>query len=81
MQVDIVPIGNSKGIRIPKALLEQCGFGESAQIVLEDNHIVLSPVVQPRQGWDAAFEAMAIKHDDELPDAPPTAFDESEWQW
>lgn len=29
MQTKIVKIGNSQGIRIPKKVLEQCGFGSS----------------------------------------------------
>ena len=41
MKVKIVPIGNSKGIRIPKALLKQCGFGKSVEITVEGNRIVL----------------------------------------
>jgi len=82
MKVDIIPIGNSKGIRIPKALLEQCGFSESVEIEVEDNHLVLSPTHQPRKGWDDAFKAMAARKDDKLLDThAATAFDESEWQW
>ena len=82
MKVDIVPIGNSRGIRIPKALLEQCGFGESVEIAVENNHLVLSATVQPRKGWDEAFKAMAAQKDDELLDAyAATDFDDGEWQW
>jgi len=61
MKVDIIPIGNSKGIRIPKVLLEECGFGESAQIAIENNQLVLSPVLKRRSGWDEAFKAMDRK--------------------
>jgi antitoxin MazE len=81
MKVDIIPIGNSKGIRIPKALLEHCGFDESVEIKVEDNKIVLSPFVELRTGWEDAFKAMAVKQDDALLDTPATAFDGSEWQW
>ena len=55
MKVDIIPIGNSRGIRIPKALLEQCGFGKSVEIEVEDNHIILSPTHQPRKGWEEYY--------------------------
>jgi len=81
MKVDIIAIGNSKGIRIPKTLLEQCGFVESVEIQVEDNHIVLSPVVQIRNGWEDAFKAMAAQSDDKLLETPVPTFDESEWQW
>jgi antitoxin MazE len=81
MKVDIVPIGNSRGIRIPKALLEQCGFGKNAEITVEDNRLVLSPGRRVRSGWEDSFRAMAAKQDDKLLDMPTSAFDESEWQW
>ena len=81
MKVDIIPIGNSKGIRIPKALLEHCGFAQSVEIKIEDNKIVLSRIVPLRNGWEDAFKAMAANQDDVLLDTPTTAFDDSEWQW
>ncbi len=81
MKVDIIPIGNSKGIRIPKALLEQCGFSKSVEIEVEDNHLVLTPTPQLRNGWEDAFKTMAVKKDDKLLDTSATAFDKSEWQW
>ena len=81
MEVDIIPIGNSKGIRIPKVLLEECGFGESVQIQVGKNQLVLIPVPKRRQGWDEAFKAMADNKDDKLIHTPPTAFDEKEWKW
>jgi antitoxin MazE len=81
MKVDIIPIGNSKGIRIPKALLEQCGFDKTIEIAVEDNHLILSPVSELREGWNAAFETMATKNDDILHDTFTNAFDDHEWQW
>jgi antitoxin MazE len=81
MKVDIIPIGNSKGIRIPKALMEQCGFDESMEIEVEDNHLILTPISRLRNGWDEAFKTMAANGDDELLETPATAFDDGEWQW
>ncbi len=82
MKVDIIPIGNSRGIRIPKALLEQCGFSNSADVAIEDNHLVLRPSTSARKGWGKSFSAMTAHHDDTLLDSHrSTAFDESEWQW
>ena len=43
MKVNLVPIGNSKGIRIPKSVLEQCSFNKEAELVVEGNKIVLKP--------------------------------------
>jgi antitoxin MazE len=84
MKTRIVPIGNSKGIRIPKLLLEQSGFGDEVEIELQDGTIVIRPASQPRQGWDEAFRAMAERGDDALldPELPVTVeADDQEWQW
>jgi antitoxin MazE len=80
MKANIIAIGNSKGIRIPKALLEQCGFAESVEIQVEDSCLVLSPAAGVREGWEDAFKAMAAKRDDKLIETPPPKFDESDWQ-
>lgn len=81
MIVDIIPIGNSRGIRIPAALLEQCSFGDSAQINIVQNKLIVSPITTHRKGWEAAFKKMASKKDDVLEDLPATQFDEAEWTW
>lgn len=80
MQIDIIPIGNSKGIRIPKGLLAQCGFVDSAEVTVENNTLVLHPNKNIRKGWSKAFAAMA--DDSTLLDVPhATEFDKSEWKW
>jgi antitoxin MazE len=80
----IIRIGNSKGIRIPKPLLERCGFGEEVELDVEDRQIIIRSARTPREGWDAAFRAMAEHHDDVLLDAdslPATVWDDEEWEW
>ncbi len=81
MKVDIIPIGNSKGIRISKPLLEQCGCTESVDIKVENNSFVLRNVSEPRKGWDDTFRAMAENGDHALVDLPATFFDEQQWEW
>lgn len=81
MKVDIIPIGNSKGIRIPKALLDQCGFDKSVYIAVKDHRLILSSASKPRHGWDHAFKAMAAAKDDEPLELPVSSFDQDEWQW
>ncbi len=81
MKARIVRIGNSRGIRIPKPLIEQTGLGENVEIAVQGNALVISPVGRPRAGWDEAFRAMAGHGDDELLDgARPTRWDEDEWK-
>jgi antitoxin MazE len=78
----IIKIGNSQGIRIPKVLLEQSGIQTEVEIELQGNCITLRPASQSRQGWDAAFAAMAEQGDDLLlDDVVTTDWDEAEWEW
>ena len=84
MRTPIIRIGNSRGIRIPKALLDQCGFGTTAELEVEDGSLIVRPVAKPRQGWDEAFRLMAERGDDALLDGdefPATAWDDTEWEW
>jgi antitoxin MazE len=78
----IVTIGNSRGIRIPKPLLEQAQLEEEVEIAVGRNELVIRSASHPRQGWDAQFRGMAEQGDDRLLDAPlPTTWDLEEWQW
>ena len=84
MLTKIVPIGNSRGIRIPKAMLEHCGFGEEVDLQAKNGALILRPVNTLRAGWAEAFAEMRKKGDDRLaPEAAPTAtaFDAEEWKW
>jgi antitoxin MazE len=85
MKTRIVKIGNSLGVRIPKVLLEQSRLTEEVEIEAFDRQIVIRAAKQPRDDWDAAFQAMAQNGDDELLDAVETnglsSWDETEWQW
>lgn len=66
MQVNVVKIGNSKGIRIPKKVLDQCHVEDTLELTLKDDEIVLTPVHRkPREGWIKAFEAAAGKYGEE----------------
>ncbi len=66
MQLNIVKIGNSKGIRIPKKILDQCQMGDTLELEVQDNNIVLKPIhKKPREGWAEAIEASNKKHGEE----------------
>jgi antitoxin MazE len=77
MQISIVQIGNSKGIRLSKTLLEQYQITDKVELVLEKDHIILKPVSQPRQGWDEAFAAMHANGDDQL--LLDSVFEDENW--
>ena len=83
MRIELVRIGNSRGIRIPKPLIEQCGFGDTVELRVEQNRLVITPELSPRQGWKEAFATAGSSAHDVLPlDAmPPNEFDAEEWTW
>jgi antitoxin MazE len=83
MKARIIRIGNSKGVRLPKALLEQANLTEEVQIEAQPNQIVIRSAYLPREGWESAFKLMTQRGDDALPEEPVslTSFDETEWEW
>ena len=68
MKARIVKIGNSRGIRLPKPLVEQAGLGEEVVIEVQGNRLIITPAVRPRTVWAAAFQKMAGRGDDALLD-------------
>jgi antitoxin MazE len=84
MKTRIVRIGNSRGVRIPKLLLEQTGLHGEVDISVREGGLIIRPARKAREGWAAAFEEMARRGDDALvDDAPPslTSWDEDNWEW
>jgi antitoxin MazE len=82
MKASLIQIGNSRGVRIPKAFLEQAGLRDEIEIEVHGSQVVIRPVSHPRAGWDVAFGEMALRGDDALLDSiGPSRWDESEWVW
>lgn len=57
MQISVIKIGNSKGIRLSKTLLDKCQITDQVELTLEHDCIVLKPVSEPRKSWGDAFAA------------------------
>lgn len=83
MKATLIAIGNSRGVRIPKPFIEQCGLSEQVEIDVRDNMILIHSPRHPRAGWDNAFARMARLGDDKLLDSQNTTtqWDGEEWQW
>jgi len=82
MKVSVVPIGNSRGVRIPKAILDQCHIENEVELEVEDGRVVLEPIKgRPRAGWESAFAEMADAGDDQLLIDDSIDFDSDDWQW
>jgi antitoxin MazE len=78
----IVRIGNSRGIRVPKLLLDQAELPEEVELRAEPGRLVVSAASRPRAGWAAKARSMHQREDDVLLDDPvPTHFDKTDWRW
>jgi antitoxin MazE len=84
MKAQIVSIGNSQGIRIPKTLLEQSNLSGEVDLELCDSGIIIKKTKNPRENWEEAFKAMAENDDDEISSdglGIKSAFDKDHWRW
>ena len=82
MKTKIVRIGNSRGVRIPKPLLEEAGLEEQVQLRVVEGGIMIESERAPRAGWAEAAALANDRGDDALLDvAIPTRFDDAEWEW
>ena len=82
MKAKIIRIGNSRGVRLPRVLLEQAHLTDEVQLEAAPNQIVIRSVHAPREGWDAAFRVMAKRNDDVIEaEVIANAFDDEEWKW
>jgi antitoxin MazE len=84
MKTNVIRIGNSRGIRIPKRLLEECRLEETVELEAHKDHLVVRSATKPRGGWEEAFRRMAEARDDKLSDRhllESTRWDKTEWQW
>jgi len=83
MKTELVSIGNSRGIRIPKPLIEQCGFRDEVDLRVENECLIISPERLPREGWEEKFRAAGSAKEDEhlLGATGANEFDRKEWRW
>jgi len=83
MKVKLVRVGNSKGVRIPKPVIAQCGFGTEVEMRVEGRNLVISRGRRLREGWADAFAAMNREGEDRLEDwaAVGSRWDDTDWQW
>jgi antitoxin MazE len=82
IRAKIVKIGNSRGIRIPRTILEQAGLEDEVEMKVEGSRLIIHAARRPRQDWEAHFANMSERGDDQLLDeATPTQWDDEEWEW
>jgi antitoxin MazE len=81
MEVSVVKIGNSRGIRFSKTIIERYNIRDTVELILDKGHIIIKPLSRPRKGWDKAFIEMHANGDDKL--IMPDIFEEEnleEWK-
>ena len=65
MELSIINIGNSKGIRLSKTILEKYNIQDTIEVILEKGYIILKPKAEPRKNWGKAFKQMHENSDDQ----------------
>ncbi|MGA8854751.1 MAG: AbrB/MazE/SpoVT family DNA-binding domain-containing protein [Christiangramia sp.] len=66
MEISIIQIGNSKGLRLSKTILEKYHIKDKVELILEKGQIILRPIDLPRKNWEEKFKKMAKNEDDQL---------------
>jgi len=66
MELTVIQIGNSKGFRLSKTLIEKYNIKDKVELILENGYIILKPVSNPRRDWEQAFKEMSENGDDQL---------------
>ncbi len=66
MEASIIKIGNSKGLRLSKTILEKYNIKDKVELILEEGQIILKPITSPRENWEEAFKKMSENGDDKL---------------
>lgn len=66
MDVSVIKVGNSRGIRLSKTLLERYNIKDKVEVIMEKGYLILKPKAEVRKGWDEAFRQMHENGDDKL---------------
>ena len=82
MRQELIRIGNSRGIRIPKPLIAECGLGDVVELRLSKEGLLIAPSRVPRLRWKAAFASSNLAEQKLLLEhSSPNMFDQKEWEW
>jgi antitoxin MazE len=82
MRLELTRIGNSRGIRIPKPLISQCGLGDVVELRVTPQGLVIAPHHAPRHDWKEAFsKSTPGKSEMLLGDVWPNEFDAQDGKW
>ena len=82
MKARLIRIGSSRGVRLPKPLIEEARLKDEVQLRVQDGAVIITSSTRPRSGWAEAAIRVRQQDQDWLLDKPtPTSFDQKEWRW
>jgi antitoxin MazE len=82
MRARLVKIGNSRGIRIPRPLIDEVGLSDEVELEVQDGTILIRSAQPARSGWAAAARALHARDETRVLDGPtPTRFEDADWVW
>ncbi len=81
MKASLIKIGNSKGIRIPKSIIEQCKLKDEVELQVKGDSLVIKSPRKPREGWAESIKRSKTGKDELLLDLGPSEWDLTEWTW
>ena len=79
VRAKLVRIGNSRGVRLAKPLLEVAGLADEVEIEAAPGVLTIRPSAHPRAGWAEA--ASSFQPEGPLEEMSATRFDDEEWSW
>ena len=80
MIVPVIKVGNSRGIRLPKGVLQKLQFKDNVEMVISNDELVIKNVIKKtRQGWNEAFAKMSKEKADTL--LLPDDIDDNSFEW
>lgn len=79
----IIAIGNSRGIRLPKQIIDELELGDAVEVETHGREVILRPAKNVHEGWEAAAIAMHQRNEDRLllGELPASSWDKSDWNW
>ena len=66
MNLNIIKIGNLKGIIIPSSILKKCNISNFVKLYVKEGKIIIEAMETPRKNWKSEFIKMNQNNDDKL---------------
>lgn len=81
MRINLIKVGNSRGIIIPAKVIKECELNESVDFSVIDGSIVISRINEARTDWKKVFAQASPSDKALMKDTITNAFDNEEWTW